>query len=93
MRLLNGPCDPRDVDMKVSVDAVLVLVRPMPFELDDEYVVTDRFEEQGELTYATGEYQRTIGPRKQIDAYRKALGRLGAGRAFRVKREKKAVLA
>ncbi len=88
MRLLNGPCDPRDVEMPVTVDAETIGVRPMPFEVSDIYVVTDRFIEQGEMLVGTAEYQRTLGPRKQIDAYRKALGRLGAGRAFRVKREK-----
>lgn len=86
MRLLNGPCDPRDIEMKVSVDAKTITVRPMPFELADEYVVTERFVDNGEVLAATAEYQRTIGARKQVDAYRKALGRLGAGRAFKVKR-------
>lgn len=86
MRLLNGPCDPRDVEMKVSLDAKTVTVRPMPFDLQDEYVITERFVDNGEVLAATAEYQRTLGPRKQTDAYRKALGRLGAGRAFKVKR-------
>lgn len=72
--------------MKVSIDAETVSIRPVPFDLEDEYVITERFVDDGDILVATAEYCRTLGPRKQVDAYRKALGRIGAGRAFKVKR-------
>lgn len=89
--LKNGPCDPRRVDMTVTPDADAVFIRPEPFECHDVYAVVDKFVEDGAVLVATGEYLHTSGPRKQVDAYRKALLRLGTGRAFKVKREKVSV--
>lgn len=88
MKLLNGPCDPRAIDMVVTADAKLVSIRPMPFECHDVYTVTDRFVEDGKVIAATGEYLYTDGARKHLDAYRRALVRLGTSRAFRVKKAK-----
>lgn len=87
LRLLNGPCDPREVEVAVAVDASVVHIRPMPFGCVDIYVISDRFIDGGELLVATGEYLYTDGPRGQRDAYRKALVRVGAGRAFRIKKD------
>lgn len=88
MKLLNGPCDPRAVDMLVTAEAETVSIRPIPFECRDIYKVVDRFVDDGTVTAATGTYWYTEGPRKQIDAYRRALARLGTSRAFAVKRTK-----
>jgi hypothetical protein len=83
--LLKGPCDPRRVSMVVSVGATEVSVRPLPFDCHDVYRVVDRRVDGGTVTEATGEYRHTAGPRTQIQAYRRAVARLG-NRAFRVKR-------
>ncbi len=88
IRLLNGPCDPRELQMLVSVDADAVYVRPVPFDCHDVYLVIDKFVEDNQVTVATGEYLHTTGTRRQLDAYRQQLARIGAGRAFKVKREK-----
>lgn len=88
MKLLNGPCDPRAIDMVVTADAASVGIRPMPYTCYDVYRVTDRFVDDGDVIAATGEYLYTDGPRLQIDMYRKTLARLGTSRAFRVKRGK-----
>lgn len=88
MKLVNGPCDPREIDMHVSADADAVFVRPIPFDVQDVYAVTDRFMDNTHVTVATGEYLHTTGTRKNIDAYRQQLGRLGMWRAFKVKRER-----
>lgn len=85
VRLLHGPCDPRDVEMPVSVDAESLSVRPMPFDVQDVYVVTDTFIEHEMVAHATGEYVYTDGTRPQLNAYRKELTKVGAGRAFKVK--------
>lgn len=85
VKLLNGPCDPRVVAMPVAVDAQALWVRPMPFQVHDVYAVTDTFIEHEQVTHATGEYLYSEGPRPQLNAYRKALTRIGAGRAFKVK--------
>lgn len=86
VKLLNGPCDPRDVEMLVSLDAQTLSVRPMPFLIDDIYVVTDRFVDGETLSHVTAEYLHTVGPRPQVEKYRKEIARVGSGRAFRVKR-------
>lgn len=88
MRLVNGPCDPRAIEMVVTADAETVAIRPMPFECRDVYKVTDRFIEDGTVTAATGTYWYTEGPRRAIDQYRRTLARLGTSRAFAVKRTK-----
>lgn len=88
IRLLNGPCDPREIEMTVTVDADAVFVRPVPFDCQDVYAVTDKFIEDNQVTVATGEYLHTIGARKQTDAYRRQLARISSARAFLVKREK-----
>ena len=87
VRLLNGPCDPREVEMPVAVDADAVLVRPVPFHCSDVYAVMDRFIDNDIVYVATCEYLHTDGARRQTDAYRKALLKIGAGRAFRLKRQ------
>lgn len=87
IKLLNGPCDPRDVEMSVTTDADAVFVRQMPFEVQDVYLVIDKFVEDGAVVLATGEYSHTTGTRQQLNAYRKALARIGAGRAFAMKRK------
>ena len=86
VRLLNGPCDPRDVEMSVSPDAEQVYIRPMPFPCEDVYAITDTFREGDVLSHATGTYQYTTGTRASLDQYRRALARLGTGRAFAMKR-------
>lgn len=86
VKLLNGPCDPREIDMVVTEDATELKIRPMPYDCYDIYQVTDRFVQHGDVIAATGEYVRTEGVRRQIDQYRRVITRLGAGRAFRVKR-------
>lgn len=86
--LKGGPCDPRNVEMVVTLDAETIGIRPMPFTCYDVYAVTERFNDFGELTHATGQYLYTDGPRKQVDDYRRAVLRLGTGRAFAVKRKK-----
>lgn len=88
VRLLNGPCDPRDVEMNVTTDAEALRVRPAPFQVYDVYAVVDRFIDHDALTHATGEYLYTEGARPQVDAYRKKLVQLGTGRAFLVKRKR-----
>lgn len=90
VRLLNGPCDPRDVEMPVSLDAQSLSVRPMPFDVHDVYVVTDTFIEHEAVAHATGEYVYTEGKRPQLNAYRTALVKIGAGRAFKVKPKRRA---
>lgn len=90
VKLLNGPCDPRLVDMVITWDADLIAIRPMPFGVHDIYKVVDRFEDRGETPYATAEYQYTDGGRPDVEKYRAAVLKFGAGRAFRVKRQKKA---
>lgn len=89
IRLLGGPCDPRHLEMVVTVDAVSVGIRPMPFDCIDVYVVTDRFVDDGVVLIATGEYAYTTGTRPQRDKYRRALTRLGTGRAFMIKPERR----
>lgn len=90
VRLVNGPCDPRWVEMSVTVDAETVSVRPMPFNCHDVYAVTDRLSENGTVTAATADYLFTDGARKDVDAYRRALVKLGTRRAFMLKRHGKA---
>lgn len=90
VRLLKGPCDPRDVEMLVSDDAESLSVRPMPFDVYDVYVLTERFREGTAILVATAEYTHTTGSRPQLDAYRRALAKLGTGRAFALKRPKRA---
>jgi len=87
MLLKGGPCDPRRVTMTVTPDADAVFVRPEPFDCEDVYAVMDKFVDGDTVTAATGAYLYTRGPRRQVDAYRKALLRLGTGRAFALKRE------
>ena len=88
--LRNGPCDPRTVEMIVTPDADALTIRPVPFACQDVYAVVDRFTEHDEVTHATGEYLYTLGARQDRDRYRRALGRIGAGRAFLVKTEQQA---
>jgi hypothetical protein len=84
--LLKGPCDPRRADMVVTVDATEVSIRPEPFDWHDVYRVVDRRVDGDTVAEATGEYLHTVGSRSQIEAYRKALERLGTGQTFKVKR-------
>lgn len=86
IQLKNGPCDPREVEMSVTPDADAVFVRQMPFDVRDVYLVVDKFVEDGSVVIAVGEYSHTEGTRTQVNAYRQALTRIGAGRAFAIKR-------
>ncbi len=92
MRLLGGPCDPRDVTMTVTADAAHVSIRPMPFACQDVYAITSRSmdDESGSVELADGQYLYTDGPRRDVDAYRRTLLRLGTGRAFLLKRKRAA---
>ena len=90
MRLEHGPCDPREVEMTVTVNATEVRIRPMPFQLEDVYLVTDRFIDEGRVTHASGTYRYTTGSRPQRQAYQRALTRLGLGRAFALKTQAQA---
>lgn len=85
VRLLNGPCDPRDVTMSVTLDATEIRIRPVPFDCDDVYELTDRFIDGWTVQAATALYVKTEGSREQRKQYRQALARVGMTRAFGVK--------